>query len=193
MLRKLLLTLALSSVLAAPSFAFRTSYEPESETAVSYTTFDDLKSWQTGFVNYAKADGTHEYWIRVSVKIKREKVLHYCTLTIDGKDYTLYAMEPQYRHLRAGLAPFYDVDETIKKDIFRVFASDDVYYPLSQELVDKIQNATEVRMQFYRIRRLHNHVKIPDDMLVKLKENLKLTYSDFNKYWDPKNQDGSMD
>ncbi len=192
-LRCAALASVLVSALSMSAFAFETSYEPESENAVSYTTFDDLKSWQTGFVNYAKADGTNEYWIRVSVKIKKEKVLHYCLLDIDGQKYTLYAMEPQYKHIRAGSAPFYEVNTTAKADDVRVFASDCVYFPLSPDIVDKLIHAKEVRMEFNRIRRLHNHVKVPDDELAQLKENLQLKYSDFNKYWDPKNQDGSAD
>lgn len=118
-LRCAALASVLVSALSMSAFAFETSYEPESENAVSYTTFDDLKSWQTGFVNYAKADGTNEYWIRVSVKIKKEKVLHYCLLDIDGQKYTLYAMEPQYKHIRAGSAPFYEVNTTAKADDVR--------------------------------------------------------------------------
>lgn len=193
MLRRILLATALASAITLPSMAFQVSYEPESETAVSYTTFDDLKSWQTGFVNYAKADGTNEYWMRVAVKIKKEKVLHYCTLNIDGTDHTLYAVEPDYKHLRAGSAPFYELQTTMKADNFREFASECVYYPLSQDLVDKIVAAKEVRLEFYRIRRLHNHAKVPEDMLNALKTNLQLKYADFGNYWDPKNKDGSAD
>mgnify|MGYP007002644559 CR=1 FL=1 len=193
MLRKLILSAALAIAVSVPAFAFETSYEPESENAVSYTTFDDLKSWETGFVNYALSNGDNEYWIRVAVKIKKEKVLHYCTLNIDGQDYTLYAVEPDYKHLRAGAAPFYDVNTTTKADDFRVFSSECEYFPLSQELVDKLIKAKDVRLEFNRIRRLHNHVKVPTDMLTKLQENLQLKYADFDKYWDPKNKDGSAD
>ena len=193
MLKKIFLTVALATTIAMPVLAFQTSYEPESESAVSYTTFDDLKSWQTGFVNYDKADGTNEYWLRVSVKIKKENILHYCTLNIDGQNYTLYATEPQYKHLRAGSATFYDVEETAKADIFRVFASECMFFPLNQDLVNKMINAKEINLEFYRIRRLHNHAKVPDDMLNQLKINLQLKYSDFDKYWNPKNKDGSAD
>lgn len=193
MIKKALIATMMMTIFSLPVFAFQTSYEPESENAVSYTTFDDLKSWQTGFVNYAKSDGTNEYWIRVSVKIKKEKVLHYCTLVIDGQKYTLYAIEPQYKHLRAGSAPFYDIHTDTLADDFRVFASDSVYFPLSTELVNKLLTAKDVRFEFNRIRRLHNHAKVPDDMLAALQKNYQLKYADFNRYWDPKNQDGSQD
>lgn len=193
MMRTIILSAALTMAASFFSSAYDTSYEPESETAVSYTAFDDLKSWQTAFVNYAKADGSNEYWIRVSVKIENEKVLHYCILNLDGKDYPLYIMEPHYKHIRAGSAPYYSTAFAQPANNFQVFASDSVYFPLSSDLVQKILSAKEVRLEFNRIRRLHNHVKIGDDMLGKIKEHFQLKYTDFDKYWDPKNQDGSAD
>lgn len=78
-MKKTLIALGIAATMAVstPTFAHDFLFEPESDTSVSYSVLDILSSkWETTFVNYAKADGKDEYWIRASVRIGNSKLLH---------------------------------------------------------------------------------------------------------------------
>ena len=80
------LTLTVAALLSVPSYAYKDVYEPESDTSVSYSTYSLEKGTsEVVFSKLASKDGLDQYWIRLSRRQNREKLLHYMILDIDGE------------------------------------------------------------------------------------------------------------
>lgn len=83
-MKKLLLTLLLTIFISSNCFAFKNAYEPESDTAASFSSHDIFKNAELNFVKYATLNSIdNEYWLRLSVRKSNNRILHYSTLTLD--------------------------------------------------------------------------------------------------------------
>lgn len=184
-MKKLLLLVALSSVLAFSSFAYKDVYEPENDDAVSFSTYSvEKQSTEVVFTKYAKADGNDDYWVRLSRRQNGEKILHYIFLNIDGVNYRITAMVPTYEQAMTA-------QTTIDKQSSSIFGIMPIartafrYYPISPELVTKISTAKSIYILYSRFNRLNMKFDIPSDFLAEIQKNFKLEFKDFPKYWHP--------
>lgn len=184
-IKKLLALVALSSALTFPSFAYKDVYEPENDDAVSFSTYSvEKQSTEVVFTKYAKAGGNDDYWIRLSRRQNGEKILHYIFLNIDGVNYRITAMIPTYEQAMAA-------QTTIDKQSSSIFGVMPIartafrYYPLSREMVDKINTAKSIYILYSRYNRLNMKFEIPADFLSEIQKNFKLEFKDFPEYWHP--------
>lgn len=184
-MKKILLLLALSSALSFPSFAYKDIYEPENDDAVSFSTYSvEKQSTEVVFTKYAKADGNDDYWIRLSRRQNGEKILHYIFLNIDGVSYRITAMVPTYEQAMTA-------QTTIDKESSSIFGVLPIartafrYYPLSHEMVEKLNVAKSAYILYSRFNRLNMKFDIPSDFLAEIQKNFKLEFKDFPKYWHP--------
>ena len=187
-MKKILLSLAVASMLSIPAFANDFVCEPESDTAISYAAYDVLSGeWETTFVNYVHSDETHEYWLRLAFRGRTTKVLHYCTLEIDGESYRLTATPIDDKHYYAAQsislnqAKSWDAGDN---GILLVTAPR--YYPLTAEMAQKLATAKEVKLTVQRLQRINTEL-IPNDKMMKdLRKAYTLGYADFENEWKPK-------
>lgn len=173
-------------LLVGSAFAYKDAFEPESDTAVSYSTYSvEKQSTEVVFTKYATADPSKdEYWIRLSRRQNREKILHYITLNVDGQNYRLTAFAPDYHHATTA-------ETTIDQVAIGLFAAAPItrsgfrYFALSPELVAKLATAKHVYFVYSRYNRINMKYDIPDDFLEAIQRNNKLEFVDFSKYWHP--------
>lgn len=187
-MKKLLCSFALVSMLAMPAFANDFVCEPESDTAVSYAAYDVLSGeWETTFVNYVNADETHEYWLRLAFRGRTTKVLHYCTLEVDGENYRLTAIPFDDKHYYAAQSISLNKAKAGQggdEGILLVTAPR--YYPLTKEMAGKLVNAKKIKLTVQRLQRINTEL-IPNDKMMKdLKKAYTLGYADFENEWKPK-------
>lgn len=186
MLKKAILTACLVCLLAPSAFAVRTSYEPETATAVSYGTLAEVSNrLEMTFVKYATQDpAKDEYWIRARLMIDKEKLLSPLTLTLDGTAYELQAQEPQYYQRNAAESVLETPDfadmwlTNTRHSAFR-------YFPMTPEMASKLMTAAKVQVTFSRIHRINNTYDIGGDTLKAIQANLKPEFVDFHNYWKP--------
>lgn len=186
-MKKFLMALGLTAVLSAPAvFANEFVVEPESDTAVSFAAYDTLSGeWETTFVNYAKADGDDEYWIRVAMrKGIKEKVLHYATLIVDGERYRLTAVPIDDKHFYAAQSITMNPTHGLS-DPALLFATWPRYFPVSRDIALKLINAKEVKIIYNRVGRINTCVTVNNRMLEDIHKAYSLRYADFNNYWKP--------
>ena len=188
MMKKLLLSLAVASMISIPAFANDFVCEPESDTAVSYAAYDVLSGeWETTFVNYVNSDETHEYWLRLAFRGRTTKVLHYCTLEIDGESYRLTAIPIDNKHFYAALSISLNKAKAGSggdEGILLVTAPR--YYPLTQEMAQKLATAKKVKLTVQRLQRINTELIPNDKMMNDLKKAYTLNYADFENEWKPK-------
>jgi hypothetical protein len=173
-------------LLYGSTFAYKNAFEPESDTAVSYSTYSvEKQSTEVVFTKYATADPNQdEYWIRLSRRQNREKVLHYITLNIDGTDYRLTAFAPDYHHVTTA-------ESTIDQEIAGLFAAAPLvrsgfkYFSLTPEIITKLSTAKHVYLIYSRLNRINMKYDLPDDFLKAIQQNNALEFVDFSKYWKP--------
>ena len=189
MMKKFLLSLAVASMISIPAFANDFVCEPESDTAVSYAAYDVLSGeWETTFVNYVNSDETHEYWLRLAFRGRTTKVLHYCTLEIDGESYRLTAIPFDDKHYYAAQSISLNRAKPGNGggDFGILLVTAPRYYPLTEEMARKLTTAKKVKLTVQRLQRINTEL-IPNDKMMKdLKKAYTLNYSDFEKEWKPK-------
>lgn len=181
------LTLTVAALLSVPSYAYKDVYEPESDTSVSYSTYSLEKGTsEVVFSKLASKDGLDQYWIRLSRRQNREKLLHYMILDIDGEQIRLTASAPTYWQENAATST---VDNEalgflgpvgIQRTPFR-------YFNLSPEIVQKIMNANHITIYYSRLNRLNMAFDIDDKFLQAIKKNFSYAFSDFESVskWHP--------
>lgn len=158
--------------------------EPESDTAVSYAAFDILGTgeWETTFVNYCKSNGEDEYWIRLAFRGKRDKVLHYCTLIVDGEKYRLTAAPLDDKHYYA--AQSITVNRADGKA--RLLVSPPRFFDLPKELANKLMTAKEITIIADRATRINTELHPSNKMLEDIQHAYSLRYADFADEWKPR-------
>lgn len=190
MMKKFLLSLGMATMLAMPvAFANDFVVEPESDTAVSYAAYDVLSGeWETTFVNYCNADGQDEYWLRLAFRGRQSKVLHYCTLDVDGEQYRLTAIPVDDKHLYAAQAITLNMAKAgnMWGDLSRLLVSYPRYYPIPTEVANKLMTAKKVVLTVHRVHRINTQLILNNKMLDDLHRAYTLRYADFNNVWKPK-------
>ncbi len=186
-MKKVLLSLAIASMLSIPAFANDFVCEPESDTAVSYAAYDVLSGeWETTFVNYVNSDESHEYWLRLAFRGRTTKVLHYCTLEIDGEVYRLTATPIDDKHYYAAQSISLNVSNPYRGDQSILLVTAPRYYPLTAEIAQKLVTAKDVKLTVQRLQRINTEL-IPNNKMMKdLRKAYTLNYSDFENEWKPK-------
>ncbi|WP_307974483.1 hypothetical protein [uncultured Dialister sp.] len=186
-MRKFLLALGMATLLAMPtSFAYRFYAEPESDTAVSYDVYDVLDGkWETTFVNYANADGSNEYWLRVASRYDQTKLLHFLTITVDGESCRLTAIPLDSKHYYTGSSAI-----TTQGDMGHNmhYASQSRYFPISADLAAKLAQAKEIIITYNTNLQINCDIRVNKDVIENLKKSLPLKYADFNNYWKPEDK-----
>lgn len=186
-MKKFLLALGMATLLAMPtSFAYRFYAEPESDTAVSYDVYDVLDGkWETTFVNYANADGSNEYWLRVASRYDQTKLLHFLTITVDGESYRLTSILFDSKHYYAGSSA-----STTEGDMGRNmhYSSLNRFYPISSDLAMKLVQAKEIIITYNTNKQINCDIRVNKDVIENLKKSLPLKYADFNNYWKPEDK-----
>ncbi len=196
-MKKLLLLVALSSTLTFPSFAYRDIYEPENDTAVSYSTYS-IEKHQTEivFVKYASMNGNDDYWIRLSQRFDG-KILHYMYLNIDGKYYRLLAEDPSYKESSGGSSSISTSTTGLlgmfTGNLYPINRTPIRYFHLNSDLVSKISNAKKIFILYSTLSTVNVMCVLPDDFLQGIKKNFKYEFSDFPKLWRNKKIDEYID
>ena len=196
-IKKLLLSLALTSLLSFPSFAYRDIYEPESDTAVSYSTYS-IEKHQTEivFVKYAAMNGNDDYWIRLSQRFNG-KILHYMSLNIDGEYYRLLAEDPSYKESSGGSSTVATSTTGLlgmfTGNLYPINRTPIRYFHLTPDLVNKISNAKKVFILYSNLSTVNIMCVLPDDFLQGIKKNFKYEFSDFPKLYGNKEIDEYID
>nr|DAU83334.1 MAG TPA: hypothetical protein [Caudoviricetes sp.] len=189
-MKKLLVALGMATMLAMPVvFANDFVVEPETDTSVSYAAYDVLSGeWETTFVNYCNANGQDEYWLRLAFRGRQSKVLHYCTLDVDGEQYRLTAVPFDSKHFYAAQS----VTVTMAKpgsligDFGMLLVSHPRYYAIPTEVANKLMTAKKVVLTVNRVHRLNTQLTVNNKMLNDLHRAYSLRYADFNNVWQPK-------
>lgn len=187
-MKKALIALGLTGILLASSSVVKANdfvVEPESDTAVSYAAFDILGTgeWETTFVNYCKANGEDEYWIRLAFRGKRDKVLHYCTLIVDGEKYRLTAVPLDDKHYYAAQGITVNRADVGKA---RLLVSPPRFFDLSRELAAKIMAAKEITIIADRATRINTELHPSNKMMEDIHHAYSLRYANFSENWKPR-------
>ncbi len=138
-------------------------------------------------MNYVHSDETHEYWLRLAFRGRTTKVLHYCTLEIDGESYRLTATPIDDKHYYA--AQSISLNKANPRDpgdegILLVTAPR--YFLLTEEMAQKLVSAKNVKLTVQRLQRINTQL-IPNDKMMKdLRKAYTLRYADFENEWKPK-------
>lgn len=191
-MKKALIVLGIAAMMSISTTAFASDFlfEPESDTAVSYSAHDILSSkWETTFVNYAKAGGKDEYWIRESVRIVNSKLLHYMDIDIDGEKYRLDAAPFDDKHYYAVQTPLITRGGYAMRST-KIWASSFRYYTLPTELALKLVNAQKVTLYFNRVGKhgegvINTPIEVNKEMLGDIHKAYSLRYADYSSYWNP--------
>ena len=178
-MKKILIALGLAaSLLIGNVYANDFLAEPESDTSVSYAAYDVLSGeWETTFVNYCNSDGKDEYWLRLAFRGRQSKVLHYCTLEVDGKKYRLTAVPFDDRHFYAAQTiTIYDGK----------LVSQPRYYAIPTSVANQLMTADKVVLTVNRFHRLNTELIVNNKMLADIHKAYSLRYADFDDFYNPK-------
>lgn len=187
-MKKVLIALGIAGMLFASGAGVKANdfvVEPESDTAVSYAAFDILGTgeWETTFVNYCKAEGEDEYWLRLAFRGKRDKVLHYCTLIVDGEKYRLTAVPLDDKHYYAAQSITVNRADVGKA---RLLVSPPRFFNLPKELANKLMSAKEITIIADRATRINTELHPSNKMIEDIHHAYSLRYSDFENEWKPR-------
>ncbi len=166
-------------------FAGKLAYEPETPTSASFSATDQYANQFITFVNYAKADGHSEYWVRFTILSDNNKLLYNASLNIDGIVYELQPVyEPTYKY---EYAAYSNIDNNIHRNIsgsqpFR-------YYLIPSDIVEKIKTARKVIFIYNRINKLDVPITLYDNYLQNIKSIFDLKYADLSTYFHPSSAD----
>lgn len=184
-MKKSLLSLAFLSLISFPVFAVDIVCEPESDTAVSYGIYSVPQNVEVTFVKYATNNNQDDYWIRISERSQKDKLLYDMTLIIDGQPYRLLAIPPDDKHAEASLSMIEQSTSAVAFTIPATVRTPFRYYPLAPELVDKLENAKSASIIYNKVKRINIKIDLTPDFLAKIQNGFKLTYVDYPKYWKP--------
>lgn len=176
------------ALLTGSAYANNFVVEPESDTAVSYAAYDVLSGeWETTFVNYCNSNGEDEYWLRLAFRGRQSKVLHYCTLNVDGEEYRLTAVPFDDKHFYAAQSVTLNMAKGgFMGDPGILLVSHPRYYAIPQEVATKLLTAQKVSLTVHRTTRLNTELTVNNKMLDDLHRAYGLRYADFNTVWTPK-------
>lgn len=180
-MRRILLVAFLICMITSVSFASKLSYEPETSTSASFAALDQYNTSHLTFVNYAKNDGTNEYWIRYTLLRDDTKILYSAALIIDGVKYDLqpvYDVTSKYAY-----AAYSNVDFNIYRGLSG--AEPFRYYVIPADVVAKLMTAQKVTFAYDRIDKLGIKVPLYSDYIKDIKSILPLKYSDLGTYFKP--------
>lgn len=176
------------AMLTGSAYANNFVVEPESDTAVSYAAYDVLSGeWETTFVNYCNSNGEDEYWLRLAFRGRQSKVLHYCTLNVDGEAYRLTAVPFDDKHFYAAQSVTLNMAKGgFMGDPGILLVSHPRYYAIPQKVATKLLSAKKVSLTVHRTTRLNTELTVNNKMLEDLHRAYGLRYADFNTVWTPK-------
>ena len=189
MKNKIVMLVFIIFIFSSSCFAFKNSYEPESDTSVSFASYSVENNKELTFVNYASTNNTSEYWLRFSIRNSEDKILHYATLTIDGTEYRLIAVDPTAKYEYAASSAIDNSSSFSPFGSFSVARYAFRYYPLSSEIIEKLRTAKTVSLKYHTAKRINQNVKIPDKFLQNINETFSLKYVDFSGLWKPTNNE----
>ena len=187
MLKRLWLLTLTVFLLTAPCQASQPAYEWESDNAVSYSIGQHKSSsfLQVVMTNYAKRDGTNEYWMKLFTNWSGYKILHWSSLVIDGTEYKLTAVEnPSEKYHLAGSSTYEEHYRT---------RTPPRYFVLSNEIVSKLLAAKEVHVIYNTnewesrtsIGKINKRFSFSEQDLEDIKKIFSLNFADFSEYWHP--------
>lgn len=187
-MKKILFVLLSFFIVSSMCSAHRTAYEPESDDAASFSSYNlDSSVNEISFVKYATIDKlNNEYWIRFSVRRSQNKILHYSTLIVDDVEHHLRAIEnPSGKYIRAGQSLL----DTSNGAFLGVDARSDYrYFPISSDIAEKIKLAQTMSFKFNLVTSINNKFNIPNDFLKSIQDVFLLEYSDLDRLWNPKDR-----
>lgn len=177
--KKIILVFVLMSIFSSIVQAEKLGYEPESETSASYSAYRIIDFYETTFVKYVDINENEEYWVRVLVNKKNDKLLYYSSMIIDSQEHKLipvYEVKPIYKY--AGLS-IVDLS-TDHRTNYR-------YYKIPNDVADKIRNTNDkVVLVLNLAHKLGIKLNLGDEHTNNIKSIFGLAYTDLNTYWKPK-------
>lgn len=180
-LRSLVLCSIFILLMISSCFAHvRTAYEPEWDNAYSLSVQSIRANLGLCFVKYSTPT-EDMYWFRMDKRKDEDKILPYATFIIDGIEYPVVALKnPDYRYLEAGqtLIDTSSLNNVVQHSNFR-------YFNLNKEIIQKLSTANEVKLKFDCVSRINRTTTIPDDLVLAVKEQIKMPYEDIKANWKP--------
>lgn len=181
-MKKILIFVFSLLMISSTCFAFRSSYEPESDTSASFAVISNYGSESISFVKYASIDKTDEYWIRFTIMRDNNKILYNALLSIDGETFPLTPVSDVSSKYT------YAATSILDHDIFSGISGAQPfrYYLLDKKTVDKIMSSSgEIVFIYSRIDHLNKHLTLDKPLSNQIRKIYSLQYSDLNKYWNP--------
>lgn len=180
-MRRILLVAFLICMITSVCFAHKLGYEPETDTSASFSATDQYGYNYITFVNYAKNDGTRDYWVRLRIFKGETKILYNAALIIDGVKYELnpvYNVTSKYAY-----AAYTNIDFNFYHGVSIVQPFR--YYDIPQNIVDKILTAKKIVFVYNRADKLRIQVPLYNDYVKDIQSVFALKYSDLNTYFKP--------